>query len=124
MKETLNSIQLWYKGTKTKEWMGPGTLKRGLQQVVTKYCGIDLPKEGHRNQLQWSCGPHTLRLYEEKAIDCFMSAEECPDTRKTSPFLGAHYGIFEPGMDGRLVAWPRFEECTSFGCSTGGWDES
>ncbi|CAJ1379201.1 unnamed protein product, partial [Effrenium voratum] len=53
---------------------------------------------------------------------CWMpDMPDCPGSRYESDFPGVKYGIYVP--NGPLVAWPRFANCSEWGCNTGGWPE-
>jgi len=145
MLEVIKQIRSWYRlevphedqGT-TSEWLGPVTMLRALRTVVERDCkGEPLHPEA---TLQWTCGPHVIRLYEEHELDCSPPGddfpgdgdpsagrprfnEECPEKRARSEFMGVRFGIFTPEPQRRLVAWPRFASCSEWGCNAGGWDE-
>merc|ERR1712217_924876 len=107
----------------TAEWMGPITTLRALRQVMRKDCPGTTLRQQH--SLQWKCGEHVLRLYEEHQLACSPQGNaECPPQRARSGFLGVKFGIFTPYPDHRLVAYPRFAECNTWGCHAGGWTKS
>jgi len=131
MVEALRQIRAWYRYEVSHEdaytpsqWLGPVTMLRALREVARKACNAN-GRSLQRQTLQWDCGNHAFRLYEEHSLDCFSNTtEECPSTRAFSEFAGVKFGIFTPWPDHRVVAWPRFEECSDWGCSAGGWDET
>lgn len=122
MLETLDQIRKWYRNEVTRtNWMGPETMLRALRSVVDKECkghSID-PSTG----LEWKCGPQVFRFYQEQPLRCDLEGSaECPPARAQSSFEGLRYGLFTPGDERRLVAWPRFASCSDWGCGAGGWD--
>jgi len=122
--ETLEQIRRWYHhkaGLDHKQWMGPETMLLGLRSVVDKECnGQKISPEAG---LQWQCGSQVFRFYEEKELMCLLHAnDECPQIRLSSDFTGLKFGIFEPGTHRQLIGWPRFANCTGWGCGAGGWD--
>jgi len=122
MNATLLELRKWYKHP-GKAWMGPATLHKALQEVQKKNCaGLDI----NAHALSIKCGAHAIRLYEQRKLDCSSaqrSAKECPPSRaQNAHFDGVDFGLYEPGAAGKLVGWPRFAECSSFGCGGGGWD--
>lgn len=130
MLEAVRQIRAWYRyevphsdAQTSSEWMGPVTMLRAVREVVRRDCtGQSLHPEA---SLEWQCGPHVLRLYEEHGLRCSLrGSEECPPRRAESDFPGVRFGIFTPYPERRLVAWPRFESCAQWGCASGGWDES
>eukprot|EP00928_Gymnodinium_smaydae_P027593 TRINITY_DN21296_c0_g3_i1.p1 TRINITY_DN21296_c0_g3~~TRINITY_DN21296_c0_g3_i1.p1 ORF type:complete len:248 (+),score=21.71 TRINITY_DN21296_c0_g3_i1:209-952(+) len=99
--------------------MGTEAIFRALNVVVDRDCA------GHelrpKSILQWDCGPHTLRFYEERRISCPPGGSaECPPIRAKSTFDGLMYGIFEPlqaqAAASNLVAWSRYEGCHAWFC--------
>lgn len=123
---TLQHIREWYKHeSHSGDWMGPATLRNALQDVVRKHCRSLLDMGLHT--LANNCGPHHMRLYEQRKLNCHavVRSEEqqaCPPLRAKSHFDGVEFGLFEPGPSGKLVGWPRFADCSSWGCGGGGWD--
>jgi mannosyltransferase OCH1-like enzyme len=125
MQATLQELRKWYKDSQAHHdgWMGPATLRKALQDVQQKRCG-GLDMQAHT--LDKVCGVHNMRLYEQRKLNCNSegrSAMECPPSRVKSHFDGVEFGLFEAGPEGKLVGWPRFAECSSWGCGGGGWDE-
>jgi len=135
--ETLQEIRRWYrkgKGASQSEQvglMGTMTMLRGLETVVALACpDKDLLKM--KNQSQWECGKHTIRLYQEAGLVCSVDDPvECPEERKRHKNRGMRLGLFmvEPSVEtvtiGRsLVGWPRFHNCQGApeesGCGSGG----
>jgi len=128
MNRTLEEIKSWQRGNRnalelgtTSGLMGPVTLTRALHHIVKHDCpGVQVSQR--RARLQWDCGNHVLRLYEEKHLDCSNRPQDCPGERATSDFDGLRYGLFSPGSSAALVGWPRLEACKENGCNTGGWN--
>lgn len=143
MKATLQELRNWYKLSSAQQaqqclavrycWMGPVTLFKAVQDVQQKSCSkVDL----NAHTLEKNCGPHKFRLYEQRQLHCsqdflrakregtVLSEKECPPSRAKSQFEGLQFGLFEPGSNGKLVGWPRFAECTSWGCGGEGWSLS
>lgn len=149
MSAALEELRKWYRSGPRQHhgWMGPVTLSQALQAVQRSSCpdnkilqqrqGLDSPF--HKSMvLEWSCGQHTFRLYQQRILHCKQRSrlmrstslqyssqdEECPPIRARSLFDGVRFGLFEPGPSGRLIAWPRFASCGQWGCGGGGWTES
>eukprot|EP00913_Durusdinium_trenchii_P009513 g8941.t2 len=98
-------------------------------------------------QAEFTCGPHVLRMFQERQLLCWdpmdpdcpgsrdldathvnVTPLRCPELRALhsesgymSEFPGVKYGIYIPS--GPLVAWPRFANCSQWGCLTGGWPD-
>lgn len=130
MKSVVESMKDWYRGNHTEaELMGTHTFYRGLETVVASECPVNCGKGSHptcgltlkaKGRLQFRCGRHnSIRLYREKKLTCGQKAtEECPEGRMEGHgFYGLRFGIFEPGKDGGLVGWSRYENCPDFGCN-------
>mmetsp|Transcript_1550 Transcript_1550/g.3394 ORF Transcript_1550/g.3394 Transcript_1550/m.3394 type:complete len:431 (-) Transcript_1550:758-2050(-) len=139
MLQAVEEIRKWYRGEvprrdlySTSEWMGPLTMLRAVRNVTTRLCGVAALRP-QADVLQWKCGSQEIRLYEEQELNCFggktkVENPECPPSRLYSSFAGVRFGIFEPvkrrDRTRTIVAWPRFAECSEWGCSAGGWEES
>jgi len=132
MLDTVEALRKWYSdGTDrfgpggSHGWMGPATLMQGLTAARNDDCP-DLDLQSYVRDK--TCGPHNLRFYQQRHLECNDASApqtpECPKSRVASHFDGLQYGLFEPGARGKLVGWPRFEKCGSFGCGGGGWDMS
>lgn len=118
MKSVLAAIEGWYGGLRPPRRhsgsMGSETMMLGLETVASRDCPSVDVNDGH--QLQRACGPHhRIRLYRERSLECGPHSAECPPPRQGG-FTGVRYGIFEPGPQRNLVAWPRFDSCESSGC--------
>jgi hypothetical protein len=134
MRETLKELRKWYGNEvphvadqadgSTSEWMGPLTMLRGLKAVMKAECQGKDPKLMQSSRLE--CGKENLMLYREAELNCFQPSDECPPSRMRSDFYGVKFGIFENTMarDRKLIAWPRYADCTDWGCQSGGWHES
>jgi len=127
MRAVMESMKAWYRGNHTEaELMGTHTFHQGLDATVRSDCPVCVgsnPMCGLRwkskGRLEFKCGRTTsIRLYRERKLTCGEKAtEECPEQRMVDHgFYGLRFGIFEPGKDGKLVAWSRFEDCPDFGC--------
>merc|ERR1711988_2004633 len=78
---TLREIRRWYKGTDGSlgleehgegEWMGTVTLRRGMESFLQANCpGTTLAEKRSEQKLQWTCGHHVLRFYQEDRLDCW-----------------------------------------------------
>lgn len=136
---TLHEIRRWYRGTEGSlaleehaegEWMGTVTLRRGMEAFLKDNCpGSTLADKRSEQTLQWACGHHALRFYQEDRLDCWggfymedsagdaakQQSEECPEERRNSFFEGLQYGIFVPGTR-QIVAWPRVVSCQEWWC--------
>jgi len=132
MHAVIESMMSWYNGSHPGELMGTKTFYDGMNKVVKRDC-LKMPagsgtnavaqmRCNARRKLQFQCGHNNAyRLYREMALDCGSNTkarnpEECPDTRAHG-FWGLRFGIYEPGKDGKLVGWSRYEDCTNFGCN-------
>lgn len=124
VKEILQQLLRFYRGEAvercgtTSEWMGPVTALAGLKAVANRDC----PDQGLQpwRGAEILCGPHVFRMFEERQLPCWLPEDpDCPGSRYTSDFPGVKYGIYVPS--GPLVAWPRFANCSEWGCLTGGW---
>lgn len=137
LNSTLAKMRSWYHHE--AKWMsalfghmGPITLMRGL--VARMH--LDCPREDlevWKEKQQWmhpplqkECGPHVLRLYVQKKLDCSRTGDkrECSDKRKMArtKYPGADFGIFAPGPERKLIGYPRPEWCEVAGCNLGGSD--
>lgn len=125
MQSTLAAIHTWYKVGHAKHppehLMGPATLMRGLQNVSRHYCpDVRVLSKGPHVPFRVTCGPRQqFRLYREQGLKCKgagADSKECPPGRKKG-FEGRQFGIFEPGPERHLVAYSRFESCSSWGCN-------
>merc|ERR1719230_1168655 len=127
----MNEIRRWYRkevpphknqDNSSSLLMGPVTMLRGLQRMVSAECPQSNLME-HNPELEWVCGPDVIRLYEEKAIVCKnTSTAECPLVRWSAPFVGARFGLFAPGPERLIIGWSRFSGCDAWGCHAGGKD--
>jgi len=124
MEEILQQLVRYYRGEtverygSSSEWMGPVTALAGLKAVA----GRDCPHEELQpwRGAEFLCGPNVVRMFQERQLACWMPNDpDCPGSRYTSEFPGVKYGIYVPS--GPLVAWPRFANCSEWGCLTGGW---
>mmetsp|Transcript_41195 Transcript_41195/g.84729 ORF Transcript_41195/g.84729 Transcript_41195/m.84729 type:complete len:337 (+) Transcript_41195:77-1087(+) len=125
MQEMLQQLAAWYRGEPvaerfgtTSEWMGPVAALAALKAVTARDCpGKELQDvEG----AEIPCGPHVVRMFQERALPCWLPEDpDCPPLRYNNYFDGVRYGIYVPS--GPLVAWPRFANCTDWGCDAGGW---
>jgi hypothetical protein len=141
LSRTLEVLRKWYRGevdyvdsAGQYHWMGPATLMFGLLSTMDTDCPCEdldkrrtkLNEPGAANQ--WRCGPHSVRLYAQKELRCRHSHRdpgdpfECSEKRARLKFVGAHYGLFEPGTHRKLIGWCRPESCTHEGCDLGVWD--
>lgn len=136
MKETLQEIRRWYKGdadTAFGHWMGTATMKRALQSVMKTNCpGLDFDSQRQTPDLQWPCGPHNFRFYQQQKLRCPSSralfrtglnalatsagTPECPLSRMKSRFEGLRYGLFTPGESRHLIGWSRTASCDAWWC--------
>ncbi|CAK9006127.1 unnamed protein product [Durusdinium trenchii] len=126
MLEVIEQLLRFYKGEpverygSTSEWMGPVTALAGLKAVAARDC----PEQDLApwEQAEFTCGPHVLRMFQERQLLCWDPMDpDCPGSRYMSEFPGVKYGIYIPS--GPLVAWPRFANCSQWGCLTGGWPD-
>jgi len=131
MKAVVEQMVDWYRGNHTEaELMGTHTFLQGLEAVVASECPVHCGRGSHsatcglswkaKGKLQFRCGAqHEIRLYREKKLTCgLLPTEECPEGRmEGNGFFGLRFGIFEPGIKGKLVGWSRFENCSDFGCN-------
>jgi hypothetical protein len=122
MKAALQAIRDWYRHkeawTNSGRWMGPATLRKGLEDVTKGAC----PKAKDVASLHITCGTRSFRLFEQRRLHCKPPfTEDCPRGRDVRAFDGLQWGLYEPGNNGRLVAWPRFATCDHWGCGSGGW---
>lgn len=129
MNRVIHFMEAWYRGNHTEaELMGTRTFYQGLEAVVASECPVKCGKGSHptcgltwkaKGKLQFLCGTkNSIRLYREKKLTCGGTpTEECPEGRMEGHgFFGLRFGIFEPGKEGKLVGWSRFENCSDFGC--------
>lgn len=128
MQSALSAIHTWYKLGHAKHsqehLMGPATLLRGLHNVTKRNCPeVKVKSRGQDTDIpiQVECGPRQqFRLFREQRLRCSgkdADSMECPRGRKESRFGGMQYGIFYPGPERHLVAYSRFESCSSPGCN-------
>jgi len=132
MGEALKEIRKWYRGeTPQTNLMGTMTLKRAIENVMATSCPSLNLTETER-KLQWTCGPHTIRLYRESDLLCFMKKGrpqpfECPIARKRGALI-MRYGFFNPeervNFRRKIIAWPKLLSCKhpDMGCDSGGHD--
>jgi len=135
MEEALTNIVRWQTnqtppggwGT-TSEWMGPTTMLAALKAVKQRDCPSqdktttpsDYFQFAADPELELNCSKEVIRMFRERGLDCdFGSQEDCPQARRDNPFDGVKFGIFD--KDFHIVAWPRFADCNTWGCDSGGW---
>jgi hypothetical protein len=133
LNETVREMREWYSDTSTQRhrisesdnrttWMGPMCLYRGLSSVMKAACpGITWL--GMEAEIEWACGPHTVRLYKEVVLDCAANPNHCPDGRATGAEL-VQYGLVKPEhtqSDDSLIGWSRFADCKAWGCGGDGY---
>jgi hypothetical protein len=131
MGETLQQMRRWYHNeTERVGLMGTKTLQRALEHVMNASCPSVAWSYKQQKELQLNCGQHTIRLYREGDLLCFMPArlpqpKECPIERKKGN-VALRYGFFIPGqvadLHRTIIGWPRFVACQdpSTGCGSGG----
>eukprot|EP00928_Gymnodinium_smaydae_P027594 TRINITY_DN21296_c0_g4_i1.p1 TRINITY_DN21296_c0_g4~~TRINITY_DN21296_c0_g4_i1.p1 ORF type:complete len:296 (+),score=37.62 TRINITY_DN21296_c0_g4_i1:192-1079(+) len=118
MGETLEQTKKWYRSHPNHGAVNAGTeiLLHALKAIV----GRDCPGQEVRpkNVLQWDCGPHNLRFFQERQLACTPGGSaECPLNRASSTFNLLKYGIFDPAQSqGALVAWSRYDGCQARHC--------
>lgn len=117
LQNTLNFMRKWYTSGAHRDrhsgLMGTNCTLRGLEKVIQDNCP-DLSLKATGGILQWSCGDHVIRLYEEKELRCSGSlspSPECPIERKQARSFLARIGIFRPEQPQRnsreLIGWTR-----------------
>jgi|Transcript_105649 hypothetical protein len=127
MRTALQALRVWYRQPlewrkKQRIWMGPATLLAGFLDVRRKQC----PETKVEGSYSITCGNSSMRFIQQKRLHCKPPyTEECPRQRGNMSFDGLQYGFYEPFKGGkRLVAWPRFSQCHTWGCDGGGWNIS
>mmetsp|Transcript_62790 Transcript_62790/g.140110 ORF Transcript_62790/g.140110 Transcript_62790/m.140110 type:complete len:333 (+) Transcript_62790:67-1065(+) len=128
MQEMLVQLVNFYRGEPvaerfgtTSEWMGPVTALAALKAVAQRDCPEQdlMPYTG----AEFTCGSHVVRMFQERNLPCWIPDDvDCPPQRQNNYFDGVRFGIYIPS--GPLVAWPRFANCSDWGCETGGWTQA
>jgi len=136
MSRTLQQIRKFYTEQPPSSWnssqfhMGPWTLGNALDEVLADDCPHE-SMAARKSQLmmpdvalQWNCGPHVLRLYVQRRLNCNGTAPldtvECPGARLNASYEGLHFGLFKPGPKRHLIGFPHSEWCDVGGCNLGG----
>jgi len=134
MAETLHEIRKWHRNAAERTGLlGTMTLHRALSNVMKASCPSVSLADKERKELQWTCGKHTIRLYQEGDLLCFMKEGqpqpfECPIERKKGD-MRMRYGFFIPGhrvnIHRPIIGWPRLLACqdAAHGCGSGGHTE-
>jgi len=90
-------------------------LSRGLRTTMEADCPlVDLEAQrddamSGKASLQWNCSQHVLRFYAQKRLRCRVpdyDVDECPMQRLFAEFEGLKMGIFQPGRERQLLAYP------------------
>jgi len=130
MEKALDEMKTWFKDRSAQTGlMGTLSTYRAFGNTIKENCP-EVDPVGMRSTMQWKCGKHVFRLYEEKNLLCFLEAgapqpSECPLERKNAPSKDLRLGLFEPGQrifpGRRFIGWPRFRDCKDpAGCGSGG----
>lgn len=121
LKQTLVEVLKFYKGAdrhkgRGSDWIGLATMKRALQSVMQVSCpNLDLDTKRQGPDLQWQCGSHSFRFFREDKLRCGhrelwhagVATPECPRARMESKTTDTKWGVFTPGDERKIVAWPR-----------------
>lgn len=132
MKRTMKFILKAYaKHNKLPALLGPTAMGEALRETVHQDCP-DISLSNSDTLAQWTCGEESMRFYQEEYIgagnDCINEGPlVCPPERAASEFGGLNFGVFRMGSESRnsrLIGWPRYKACATFGCNINGGQPS
>jgi hypothetical protein len=121
MDETLDKLRRWYAMGSHQGLPGPMAMAGAISGIVERYC----PQKRLAVQASHlSCGSESMRFYKEEGLgshpDCLQQGQVvCPVQRAESQFDGSRYGVFgigEGSKEMRLIGWPRYLACSTYGC--------